>query len=345
MKINHAIIGCGHIAPSHVDACNYNQITIATCCDLDKNKAKKFAEKYNILSVSSTFEDVIADKTIDSVSICTDHKSHAPLAIAALSAGKNVIVEKPMALSLADARKMLDTAKSHNKTLTVISQHRFNPVIMEIKKAVVMGVFGDITMINATLNSQKDKEYYTNSYWKGKLDQEGGSSLINQAIHTLDLLLWIKGTTPKDVCAYQSNLKFKGIIETEDTLAAVMKFPDESLGILSTTNTSIDIWDSKIEFVGTKGTISFSADYPVKIHHLIHQDPSVAKSLSALLEKFSDKFETPPPVSYYGTKHREQMGDFFNVIAGKSKKLFMDPNDAYLTLSIVLKIYQSSRNH
>ncbi|MFA6518110.1 MAG: Gfo/Idh/MocA family oxidoreductase [Candidatus Shapirobacteria bacterium] len=342
MNIKHAIIGCGHIAPSHVDGCIHNNITIAACCDLDIEKAKKFADTHKIASVANSFEEVLANSSIDSVSICTDHKSHADLAIRALESGKNVIVEKPMALSVQDAERMIATAKMHHNVLTVISQHRYNRVIMEIKKAIDSGTFGAITMVNATLNSQKNKEYYTNSYWKGKLDKEGGSTLINQAIHTLDLLLWIKGL-PVDVGAFGSNLKFKGIIETEDTFASIMKFADESLAILSTTNTSIDIWDSKIEVIGTKGTITFSADYPVKVIHLIHEDPEVAKTLGELLESYADKFTEPPPVSYYGTKHREQMGDFFNVVCGKSKSLFMEPEDALKTLTVVLKLYQCYR--
>jgi len=338
MKINHAIIGCGHIAPSHVYGCQKNDVNIFSCFDIDIDKAKKFAESHNISLVANSYEEILNNKTIDSVSICTPHNTHAQLAIKALNAGKNVVVEKPMALNVSDGKSMIETAQKNNKVLSVISQHRYNGVIMEIKKSLDNGVFGSITMVNATLNCQKNTEYYTDSDWRGTLEQEGGSSLINQAIHSLDLVLWVKGA-PEEVKSYYSTLKFKDVIETEDTLVSIMKFFDNSLGVFSTTNTSVDIWDSKIEFVGTKGTISFSADYPVKILHLIHEDPAVATKLLALYESFADKFSEAPPVSYYGTKHREQMGDIFSVILGETKELFIKPEEALRTLSVVEKIY------
>jgi len=339
MNIKHAIIGCGHIAPSHVYGCVKNKILIKSCIDLDKNKAKKFAKRYKIRKVANSLSEIWFDKTIKSVSICTDHGSHAELAIKALKAGKNVIVEKPIALSLKDAKQMLDTAKEYKKVLIVISQHRYNPVIVEIKKSIDRGIFGKVTLINATLNAHKDNSYYKDSYWRGTLDKEGGSVLINQAIHTLDLVLWIKGV-PVDIKAFCSNLKFKKVIETEDTFSSIMRFKDQSLAILSCTNTSVDIWDSKIELIGTKGTVVFSADYPVKILHLIHENKSLAKNLKKKFELKADKFTKPPSASYYGTKHKEQMEDFFNVVSGKSKNLFMKPEEAYKTLSVILKMYK-----
>jgi len=179
MKINHAIIGCGHIAPSHVYGCRKNDVNIITCFDIDIDKAKKFAEFHNIPSVANSYEEILNSKTIDSISICTPHNTHAQLAIKALNFGKNVVVEKPMALSVSDGKRMIKTAKKNDMILSVISQHRYNGVIMEIKKSLDNGVFGSITMVNATLNCQKNKEYYIDSNWRGTLEQEGGSSLIN----------------------------------------------------------------------------------------------------------------------------------------------------------------------
>lgn len=338
MEIKHAIVGCGHIAPSHVYGCVKNKVSIAACYDIDLKKAKNFADTHKIKVVASSYGEVLSDISIDSVSICTDHASHAELAIKALNAGKHVIVEKPIALRVSDAKKMIASARKNNKILICISQHRYNPVIKEIKKTLDEGIFGKITMVNATLNTHKEKEYYSESNWRGTWGKEGGSALINQSIHTLDLLLWIKGS-PIDVKAFRSNIKFKKIIQTEDTLASIMRFKDNSLAILSCTNTSVDIWDSKIEVIGTKGTVSFSADYPVKILNLIHEDKKKARFLKRLFELHADKFTKPPSSSYYGTKHRDQMGDFFNVISGKSKKLFMEPQEALKTLSVVLKLY------
>jgi predicted dehydrogenase len=340
MKIKHAIIGCGHIAPSHVDACISNGVEIGSCFDLDQEKARKFASTHHIKLVASSLDEIISDNSINTVSVCTDHKSHAELAIKLLKSGKNVVVEKPMALDINSAKEMITTAKKFKKILSVISQHRYNQVVKDVKCSLDKGDFGKITLINATLNCQKDNEYYTNSYWKGRRNLEGGSTLINQAIHTLDLVLWIKKVLPIDVKSYGSTLKFKNIIETEDTFSSIMRFQDESLVSLSSTNTSVDTWDSKIEIIGTKGTVTFSADYPVKIIHLIHENFKKGEVLRKKFESGEDKFEKAPPVSYYGTKHREQLKDFFNVVCGNRKKLFMPPEDALKTLTVVLKLYQ-----
>lgn len=341
--IKHAIVGCGHIAPSHVDACDHNGVEIVACLDLDKKKAEAFSQKYGIDRVLNSLEELLEDESINTVSVCTDHKSHSELALKLLDAGKNVIVEKPMSLKVQDAKRMIEVAKKKRKVLSVISQHRYNPVIVAIKKSLDNHDFGKITMVNATLNCQKDSSYYTDSYWKGTLDLEGGSTLINQAIHTLDLVLWMKNDVPKKVKSLSSVTKFAKVIETEDSLGSVMKFSDESMLVFSSTNTSVDIWDSKIEFIGTKGSVTFSADYPVKILHLVHEDSKKALFLKKHFVSFEDKFEKAPPVSYYGTKHRDQMADFFNVVSGRASTLFMPPSEALNTLDVVFRIYKDAR--
>src|SRR5205807_2668420 len=118
------------------------------------------------------------------------------------------------------------------------------------------------------------------------------------------------------VKSYGSTLKFKGVIEAEDTFASIMKFPDESLAVLSSTNTSLDLWDSKIEVIGTKGSITFSIGFPPKILKLIHEDTNVAVSLERSLTPTIENAAAPASLDYYGTTHREQMEDFFNVVSG-----------------------------
>ena len=339
--LRHAIIGCGHIAPSHVYGCVKNNVELTACFDLDNKKAKTFTQTYKIKSVAKSLDEILNDKNIDSVSICTDHGSHAKLAIDALKAGKHVIVEKPIALNLRDAKNMISTAKKYKKVLAVISQHRYNPLIIEIKKAIDNAFFGKITLINASLSCHKEDTYYKDSYWRGTLKKEGGSALINQAIHTLDLILWIKGS-PKNTHAYHASLKFKNIIETEDTLASIMRFEDKSLGVFSCTNTSVGKWDSRVEIIGIKGTVTFSVDYPVKILHLIHEDRKKEDFLKKSFALYAEAFTKPPTESYYGTKHREQMEDFFNVVSGKHKRLFVEPEEAVKTLSLVLSLYRDN---
>lgn len=339
MLIKHAIIGCGRIAPNHIFGCQSNNAEVSVCCDIDEQKAKDFAAKYNIQKYTTDYREILNDDGIKSVSICTDHGSHARLTIESLRAGKNVIVEKPLALSIEDGRQMIEESEKAEKALCVISQHRYNKMISRIRDFVKQGTLGQITLINATLNCSKNVDYYAKSAWRGTLDKEGGSTLINQAIHTLDLVVWMHGQ-PNTVYSLSSNLKFKEIIETEDTLAAIMKFDDDSLGVLSSTNASVDEWDSKIEIIGTLGTITFSTGFPSRILKFDYIDDALGESLRNDLQQYAESpDDVPSTMSYYGTTHRDQMNDFFNVIDGKKDKLEMAPDEALKTLEVALRLY------
>lgn len=344
MSNKHAIIGCGRIAPNHIFGCQSNGIEVVTCYDINKEKAEKFASKFAVKKIANDFEEILRDDEISSVSICTDHGSHSRLTIAAINAGKHVIVEKPMALSVQDAERMISTAGENKKTLCVISQHRYNEMIRYIKSLINSGEFGEITVVNGTLNSSKSVGYYTESGWRGTLEKEGGSTLINQGIHTLDLVVWFLGA-PVDLLAYKTTLKFKNIIETEDTLASIMKFENGGLGVFSSTNTSVDEWDSKIEFIGTKGTITFSTGFPARILNLEHESEETKSQIRSRLDEYlnNDKSaeNVPPTMNYYGTTHREQMGDFFKVSNGEKEKLDIDPSEGMKTLEVVLRMYNS----
>lgn len=333
----HAIIGSGRAAINHVDAFNFNKRKIKYCCDIDENKLNCFAEKYNINYKTIDYIDILKDPDIRSVSICTDHASHAKIAIEALNNGKHVIVEKPMALSIADGRNMLNTAKNNNKILTVISQHRFDKLIIEIQKLIKNGIFGEVTLITGFLECFKDEEYYKDSSWRGILKKEGGSSLINQCIHTLDLIVSIMGV-PIEVQTQKTNLKFKGIIETEDTLVSTMKFNNGALGTISTTNTSVETWRSEINVVGTKGSISFSTGFPIKISNFILDSEETKKIRKYLSDIENEKEVLPPTASYYGISHRYQIKNFLETIES-SANLVVNPEESLKTLETILKIY------
>lgn len=340
-KYTHAIIGCGRVAPNHVVGIRSAKHDILICCDLDENKARQFAKTHNIKNITTDYKDILQNPAIQSVSICTDHASHAQIAIDTLNHGKNVIVEKPIALSLKDGQKMIDTSLKNKRILSVISQHRYNPVMKKILTYIRDGVFGDITMISGSLNSYKDKEYYTESNWRGKLSKEGGSTLINQAIHTLDLMVWIMDK-PDLIKSKMATLKFKNIIETEDTIVSLFEFKNGALGSLSSTNTSVRFWDSKIELIGTKGLISFKTGFPFVVTDLELDDKKLQNKIKNELDKIASKKEDPPPtLDYFGISHKYQIKNFIDTIEGKSK-LEMEPSEALRTLEAVLGIYKNA---
>lgn len=339
----HAIIGCGRVAPNHVLAIRSSGTDIIACCDTDEGILHAFASEHNIDTKFTNYKELLNLDGLTSVSVCTDHASHAEITTAALNAGKHVIVEKPMALSIEDGNRMIEASKQNNKVLMVISQHRYDPLVREIVKLINSGVFGRVNMINGTLNSYKDKEYYSESSWRGKLDKEGGSTLINQAIHTLDLMVWIMDK-PTEIFAQKATIKFHNVIETEDTITSIMRFSNNALGSLSSTNTSVKFWDSKIEIVGSKGNISFKTGFPFYVIDIELEDKQKQAEIKSLLDEIASRKEEPPPTQdYYGISHKYQIKNFIDVISGKSE-LEMDPSEGLRTLEVVLDIYTAANN-
>lgn len=337
----HAIIGCGRVALNHVDAVNALDKQIKWACDSDIEIAEAFAAKYSIPNFTNDLDDILRDSEVTTVSVCTPHNTHAEITIAALENSKDVIVEKPVATSLEDANKMMQTARDTGRILCVISQHRYDALVQKIKDFFSKGIFGTVATISGTLQCNKDEEYYALDSWRGKQESEGGSSLINQAIHTLDQMMSIAGT-PKVLSAVSRNYKFEDLIETEDTLITTLEFPGGALGSLVSTNTSTIEWKSMIEIVGTKGSVSFTTGFPVKITY-INIDGEYSEELIKELHDIEEQRD-PAPIgnSYYGSSHRKQIADFFKVVHNGGS-LLMDPAESVTTLGVVLDIYESCK--
>ena len=335
----HAIIGCGRVAVNHVDAAEACDERLLWACDIDPSTAQSFAEKHQIPAFTSTLVDLLNDDRVNSVSVCTPHSTHAAIATAALRAGKHVLVEKPIALSVGDGLRMLDEARAHHRVLSVESQHRYDPVVLELDRFLRQGTLGDIAVVHGSLQCSKDDAYY--SGWRGTLADEGGSTLINQAIHTLDLMIKLLGP-PQVIAASSAATKFPGTIETEDSLVALLRFPKNTLGSLSSTNCSTVEWQSSIQLVGTNGSIAFTTGFPVRITQLEITGDIGDVAQTAL--RSTEALREPAPVSksYYGTSHRRQMDDFIRARdADDPGLLLMQPTEGLQTLTTVAEIYRA----
>ncbi len=332
--MKHAIIGCGRVAPNHVFGSKEAGVDVKWCCDIDENKLLKFAHKYNIPFKTLDYNDVLNDPEVISVSICTDHGSHSKIAIDALNQGKHIVIEKPIAININEAKKIIKARDKNKKIVTVCFQHRFDPLIQKIKKLLEEGFFGKITAINATIQCSKDEKYY--SGWRGKLNTEGGSTLINQGIHTLDLLIWFFDS-PKMLYSKFDALKFsRDFFETEDTLISLLEFKNKALCTFLSTNTSIVEWDSYIEIIGTNGRIVFTTDFP---NVVIKCDSQDNQNLHLELEKLTQTRKLPPPsMNYYGISHKDVFKNFFGAIQNK-EPLFISAEDGLKTVDVVEKIY------
>ena len=335
-QINHAIIGCGRIAQNHYNAATENDMKVVSCCDRKLAKAKAFAEKNNIPNYTDNYKDYINDPSIDSVSVCTDHRSHTDIAKDFLDK-KHVVIEKPLSSDLKIAKAFLKKASNSKKKVTVISQHRFDDCINLVKEMVKDKVFGKITLVNASLICHRDTSYYKDSYWRGTNELEGGSTIINQSFHMVDTLNYLFGL-PKKVCSMNRNLDFKNIIETEDTSISIVDY-DTFLCTIVSTNTSIQEWKTSIRIVGTKGDIEFNIDFPEEILELNIDDKYKEKYKDKIEEiKKNYKKNLNSPANYYGLSHTRQLKNFKEAIES-NKKLKVTVEDALTTQEYISKIY------
>lgn len=333
--LNHAIIGCGRIAPNHVLAARANGMVVSWCCDRDFEKAKRFADKYGIDFCTDSYSSLIHNKDIDSVSVCTDHASHVPIASDFMGM-KHILIEKPLSIDLKTARSFMEKMDGCSKAISVVSQHRFDKIVRLVKKMIEKHEFGEITMVNVELSCYRSRKYYLDSCWRGKRALEGGSAVINQAYHLVDLLIFLFGA-PKQVSSYCKNLIFNDINDTEDTCVAIMDYGSH-VCTFSTTNTSTQPWLTRIKITGTKGHVEFDIDFPARIHDIDIKSDSYNDELSSIETQF--QIDSGKNINYYGLSHIAQFEDFRSSMINHHSPA-VTVFDALSTLSLISEMYQS----
>jgi len=217
------IAGCGTIFPMHAESLKkVKGVELAAVCDIKESRAKQAARKYGARHYVS-YRKMLKEGHLDSVHICTPHHLHAPMAIEAAGMGVNVLSEKPIAIKLDDAEREIKAARENRVKLGVIFQNRFNPGSALIKKNLENGRLGKIKAGRIVLSYHKPDSYYKKSDWKGTWDKEGGGVVIDQAIHSLDLVRWF---VDDEVDYVEANIatRMHSSIEVEDCAEGVVKF-------------------------------------------------------------------------------------------------------------------------
>ncbi len=262
--VNFGIIGCGKIGIRHINFLkNMGGIRVLAVADTIPERVKEAADLSNSVAYSD-YKSLLADKNIDIVNICTPSGLHAQMSIDALNAGKHVICEKPMALFVVDADKMIEAAKKNGKYLFVVKQNRFNAPIKAVKEAINKNLFGKIYTISANVIWNRRPDYYTEESWRGTKELDGGA-LATQASHFLDVMQWLGGPV-KSVFAKQETLLHN--IETEDTGALILKFESGALGTMYYTTCAYNKnIEGSLTILGSKGSVKIGGEYLNKIEH------------------------------------------------------------------------------
>lgn len=248
-KINFGIVGCGMISRIHADAIAAAGGRLVGVCDVRPESAARFAAERGVRAYADCGE-LLRDPDIDAATICTPSCFHAENAIAALNHGKHVVLEKPMALNVADCDRIIEAADRSGRLLTVISQLRFSDDVQKLRRLVADGAFGKLSLIRLSMCYWRGREYFSSSGWKGKLEFEGGGALMNQGIHGIDLMQYIFGM-PRVRGGLVRTISHD--IEVEDTAAALLEFPCGALGTLEASTCAYPGFTRQLALHGDRG--------------------------------------------------------------------------------------------
>ena len=326
-KISFGIVGCGMIANMHAQAIKHIQnAELVGVTDNCIQSAEKFAQQYCVKAYRD-FAEMLVDKGVDAVCICTPSFLHADMAIQALEAGKHVVVEKPMALNEYDADKIISTCQKTGKKLTVVYQLRFEDDILKVKELVKNGAFGKITLCNLYMNYYRSKEYFSSSNWKGTIKYDGGGALMNQGIHGIDLLEYIMG----DIVAVNGKARtLVHNIEVEDTAVATVEFKSGAMGVITASTCVYPGFNRKLEIYGESGYVVLNES---SIEALMIDKKKMDVSRESELGCASD-----PTAINYGM-HQKQLVNFIDAILVNAE-LVSDCFDGKKAIRVIGAIYK-----
>lgn len=251
-KIKFGIAGCGHIARRHAEAIlKLPQAELAAAYDVAPQALESFTRSYGVRGYRE-YEEMLGRKELDVIIVCTPSGLHAEMGVMAAHSGKHVLVEKPMALTLEGADRLIDACEKEGVLLSVVLQNRFKPSFQMLKSALEEGRFGKLSHAGVTVRWNRNEAYFLNNPWRGKKDEDGGV-VMNQAIHSIDLLRWLMGEA-ESVFAYTAT-RYRPI-EAEDVGVAVLKFKNGALAVIEAASTVYPKnLEESVAVFGEKGTV------------------------------------------------------------------------------------------
>lgn len=327
-KLKTAVIGCGRISVMHLDALeSIEEAEIVACCDVKKDRAEAAAKKYGAKAYDS-YEEMLAKEQLDCVHICLPHYLHTKAAVCAFRHGVNVLSEKPMDIDLQSAENAVKIAKEEGVLYGVVSQCRYNNSAQLVKRAAQSGKLGKILSARSVLTWTRPDSYYAESDWKGTWDKEGGGVVIDQAIHSIDLVNWIVDSPVKRVSVSMANRGHE-IVKVEDSAEGLITFENGvKYGFYCMNNYACDE-PIEIRLYCEKAKVVFGyddayIDYFNGEHEEAHQSADVKT-----VEGGKD---------YWGFQHVRQIRQFYNACLGR-EPLEITGEEALKTHRLIMEIY------
>lgn len=331
--IQFAIVGCGHIAKKHVEAIkNTPGAELVAVCDTNPQRLQEYITEYGVKGYTDLGE-LLKDDSIDVVNICTPSGYHAPLAVQAANGGKHVIVEKPIALTLEDADAIIEACQRNGVKLSVVHPNRFRPAIKVLKQAMEEGRFGKLSHANATVRWNRNEDYYKQAPWRGTKALDGGV-LMNQAIHNIDLLLWMMGDA-EEVSSFSAT-RLRNI-EAEDVSVGILRFKNGALGVVEA---AVTIYPRNLE-----ETLSiFGESGTVKIGGVTANRIETWKMESYSDDKIADLIATIEQDPMGKPGHQCIIEDMVEAIK-EDRDPVVTGEDGKKALNVILALYQSAEEN
>ena len=336
--MKYALIGCGRIATNHVTAAVNNNMEIVAVCDIVPEKMEEILAKHNLADDKSIkrytdYKQMLEENELELVSIATESGKHAAIALDAIDAGVSVIIEKPMAMNIADAEEIIKRADEKNVKVSACHQNRFNVAIQEVRKAIEGDRFGKLSHASINVRWNRNKGYYDQAPWRGTWEEDGGC-LMNQCIHGIDLLRWMMGDEVVEVYG-ATRQQFHDYLEAEDVGVAVVKFKNGAVGTIEgTTNVYPQNLEETLYIFGENGTVKVGGKSTNTIDVWDFKDETAEDQKNKGLEE-----ETS---NVYGNGHTSLFADVIEAIK-EDRTPYVDGVAGRNALEMVLAIYKSQK--
>ncbi len=334
--MKYALIGCGRISPNHMAAALDNNLEIVAICDLIEEKMDETLKLFDLSGEVKKYKDykeMLKNEEIDLIGICTESGNHAYIALDCIEKNINIIIEKPIALSLTDVDKIIEASKRYNVKVCACHQNRFNKSVQKIREAVEANRFGKMLHGTAHVRWNRGENYYKQAPWRGTWEQDGGA-LMNQCIHNIDLLRWMMGNDITEVMGMTANL-MHDYIEAEDLGMALIKFANGSYGMIEgTTNIYPKNLEETLYLFGEKGTVKAGGKSVNLIEEwMFNDDIDESEEVKRIYQE--------NPTNVYGFGHDPLYADVIDAI-NHDREPYVTAEDGRRALELVLAIYKSA---
>lgn len=323
LPVRFGIIGCGIIADIHAKGImNTEEAELAAVFDTKRESAVKLTETYGG-DVCDTLEELLAREDVEVVCICTPSGMHAEQTALVARAGKHVLVEKPMAIRLDDVERMIEVCAENRVLLATVFPRRMSPQARYARQVIQEGRLGKLSLCSAYVMLYRDQAYYDSAGWRGTWAMDGGGAMMNQGIHTVDMLQWLVGPVASLTAKAKAVLRK---IEVEDTVIAALEFASGALGVLEITTTACDGKGQRLVIHGDKGVL------------VIEEDTIVS------LEIDGQQIQLPEfePFKVIPDGHRLQIRDMAHAVR-EGRQPVITGKDGRHSLEIILGTYEASR--